>query len=193
MSKKRKSKNTNQKSSNSKKNSGTSGYKASQNRINKVILNQFTGLVSADGSGVLAVQYQANPTSSPNWSDFTAVYRDYRVMRMQLRYIPYEQYDSALSTVKTVMYTATDHRGTAVTPTATSVTSCADAMQRSNENPWHMSVRAYSGSPDQDWTNVGAPLSPAPFSIQLYTSGYAAAGPVGYFQIRYYVEFRDIN
>lgn len=167
----------------------TAMSKTIQTRRTRLVLNYLTGLVTADGSGNYAVAYGNAPNNSPEWADVTAVWRQYVVRGMLMKFLPYEQYDKSLSTVTPPIYVAEDHRSSA-TPTATSVTSCARVEMKSSENAWSFEVVA-RGIRELVWQDVGAPTSLN--WIKIYSSGFAAAGNVGYFHLAYLIELKDIN
>ncbi len=161
----------------------------SQERRFELTLNYGTGLVAADGSGVLAYTIGSSPTNSPNWSDVTANWRQFVVRKFNVHFLPYEQYDKSLSTVTSPIYVAEDHRSNA-TPTATLVTSCARVQMKSAENAWNFPIQL-SGLREMTPQNVGAPSDVA--WCKMYSSGWAAAGSVGYFLVTYDVILYDVN
>lgn len=150
-------------------------------------------LVSSAG-GVIATVFDntAQASASPDWTGLSGVFKEWRILATEVRYIPWNQYSKATTTVTTPIYAVLDRT------TATALTSVADAFgsatcrQKSLENPWSISTRMNSVE-EAVWTPSGGSLAASSKQfIKLYAAGLSNSTTYGDFITHSVVQFRSL-
>ncbi len=157
-----------------------------------VLIN--SGQLTSSAGGVIATVFDntAQAAACPDWTDLNTVFKEWRILAMEVRYTPWNQYSKATTVVTAPIYAVVDRT------TATALTSVADALssatcrQKSLENPWSISTRMNSVE-EAVWTPSGGSLAAsAKQFIKLYASGLSNSTIYGDFITHMVIQFRSL-
>lgn len=151
-----------------------------------------SGQLTSSGAGVIATVFdsQAQLSACADDARFQLAFREFRLLAMKVKYIPWNKYSKPTTTVTAPVYIVVDRT------TATALTSVADALgsatviQRSFEDGWTKAVRMDSPEEAQ-WIACGSsPAAAARLYIKLYASGLSNSIIYGDFITTIVVQYR---
>jgi len=150
--------------------------------------------IASSAGGIISPIYSsADPrTLSTDFSGFAALYSEYRVVGIHLKYYPklFGAVDNVLITglpVSTAMQT-----GTLSAATAYSDLIGADSLKKWAINQMFSFSARSSGADEMGFTPIGSdPATASTFCIKSYASGYAASTTYGTIVTTYTVQFQN--
>lgn len=141
---------------------------------------------SSNGVGVIAAELTFNPNTTTEWASFAARYREYRVLAVEIEWMPYHVANTTAITVGP-LYIGLNKAGTLGTPTSKSqVFALAASDVKHTARKWRFVIR-----PD-DYTDldVGSTALPSSeFSFLLYGNGFSISATYGDIAMRWVVQF----
>lgn len=170
----------------------TSAYKQACDVHTFVVHN--SGQLTSSAGGVLNTVFTNSNQAgaSADWTGLSALFKEYRILAMQIDYIPWNQYSKASTTVVTPLYVVSDRE------TATALTSVADAVGSAScriyslDNKWSRSIRM-DGVEESQWTVSGSAVaSTACTYLKCYASGLSNSTIYGDFISSCVVQFRNL-
>jgi hypothetical protein len=142
--------------------------------------------VASNALGTMAAEVTFNPNTTTEWASFAARYREYRVLAVEIKWIPSIVVNTA-AIVGGPLYIALNKGGALGTPTSKGqVFALANAKVHMNYKPWTYVIR-----PD-DYTDldVGSTATPASeFSFLFFASAYTASTSYGDLAVEWVVQF----
>ncbi len=143
------------------------------------------------GSGVtgeISGYFTTDVTSTTDWSSVSSVYQEYRVLAMEVRYIPLYTVPVAGGNLPAVGAMDYVHYNGATAPT-----SLDQVLQNANHKVWHTHKPLamhwkMRGTEEASWTYTGAAVDHG--SIRWFVNGASASVNYGKFVITYLVECR---
>lgn len=153
---------------------------------------QLIGTVVTSAGGLNADVYGSNPAGGTGWASLAAVYDEFRVLGMELRYVPTARYNRPVGVAEVPMAVVIDHDNATALASYHGVVPAADAYEsvtlQGIEDPWTRVARL-SDFNEATYQNTNAPAST--FYIKtFYQSGTAAAAELGRFLLVWKIEFR---
>lgn len=145
---------------------------------------------SSNGVGVIAAEITFNPNTTNEWASFAARYREYRVLAVQLEWVPFHVVNTTAIVVGPIVI-ATNKAGTLGTPTSkTQVSSLANSKYQHTTKRFTYVIR-----PD-DYTDldVGSTASPSSeFSCLIYGDGLSVSATYGTFFMTWVCQFSAVQ
>lgn len=154
-----------------------------------------TGQVASSGTGVINTVFDAylQASSVTDWTNFTGLYQEFRILSMEVELIPWNKYNLATTTVATPLYSVTD-RTSSSTLASAAVTVAYDSMKVSEPSTRHKRVIKMNGADEAAWTQTGAtPASASRLYVKLYSAGNSNSVTYYDFVARILVQFRGRN
>jgi hypothetical protein len=128
------------------------------------IINRRDVITSSVGGVIGNVIGISDPSSYSDWSNILQVFSEYRVLGVQCRFMPYNQY-SKVTTVCRDLISVVDHENANAISTYNQSLSFGSALIKSIENAWSRTIRA-SGSEEMQWNSVASTTNV--FWLKLY-------------------------
>lgn len=155
------------------------------------VLHYVTQIVSS-GAGAIVTAIDKDPSSvAPEWASWVALFDEYRVLAMEVNYVPRNEYLGSITLMPSVI-AAVDHDDATTPPTFASVFSKSSSKICNMAQPWKMTWRM-SGNPDNTWSDLNAPAT-GKGSIKIYNAGtFSNSTTYGDILIRWRVQFRSID
>lgn len=145
---------------------------------------------SSNGVGVIASEITFNPNTTLQWASYAARFREYRVLAVELNWVPYHVVNTTSIVVGPIVV-ATNKAGTLGTPTSkTQVSALANSRYEHTARRFSYVIR-----PD-DYTDldVGSTASPSSeFSFLMYGDGLSVSTTYGTYFITWVVQFSGIQ
>jgi hypothetical protein len=155
-----------------------------------------TAALSSSVGGIINTVVSSSPNTFANWSSYSAIYDEFRVLGMQLEYFPSNRY-SKVTTICMPGIGVVD-RSDSTTLSSASIL-YESTRQLSLEDPWTdrseyrgSSVPALKihmdGAEEGQWLSTTS--TAASLFIKLYFSGLTASSQYGVYYVRALVQFR---
>lgn len=143
--------------------------------------------VASDGGGNLATVFGNSPSNTSNWSNLAAVFDEYRVLAMRIKFSPTKQVGGSSTISFAPILSVIDY------DSSTAFTSYVQGLFYSSakEVPGQTAFEktAYmSGVENSQFLSTGAPNTT--WYIKLYSSGNTASTQLGRFRVIYVIQFR---
>jgi hypothetical protein len=166
------------------------------------IVTTFTQVVSqsSTGGGIIATVFDQTMTSLPNWTSFTVIWDEFRVLASQLEYMPANRYNRGVtSTIPGAVVIDRDSNaplgsiaGASAYESfrlATLDVPWSDGKQNSGDHQSAIEWRM-DGVNDSTWINCAAPQPTTKPCIKVFFSGLPATTFFGTFVYRVKVQFK---
>ena len=153
-----------------------------------------SGQLVSSGAGVLATVFDntAQAAASPEWTGLSNLFKEWRILAMEIRFIPWNQYSKATTTTTTPVYIVLDRTTATPLASATDALKSSTCREKSLENSWTVSTRMNSIE-EAVWTPSGSSLATdAKQFIKLYASGLSNTITYGDFITHCVVQFRSL-
>lgn len=155
-----------------------------------------TAALSSSAAGVINTVVSSSPNTFANWSAYSAIYDEFRVLGMQLEYFPANRYSK--TTTVCIPGIGVVDRNDSTTLSGPSIL-YESTRQLSLEDPWTdrseyrgSSVPALiikmNGAEEGQWLSTGS--TAANLYIKLYFSGLTVSTQYGVYYVRALVQFR---
>ncbi len=167
----------------------------SKNAGNDLAVFQFnTGAaLTTSAAGVLATVFDpvSQITSSPNWSNISGNYTEWRILSGHLHYEPVNKYNQPTTNVINNVYTVID-RNSATALSSTSVAlGYTDCEIHNLQEPFDMKWKM-SGIGEATWVSTSStPAAADRVYAKFYSSGNSNSINVGEYLYVYLVEFKN--
>jgi hypothetical protein len=157
------------------------------------------GLTSSAG-GVLNPVFDQTMTNLSGWTQFAALWDEFRILKYQVEYYPANRYNRGTTTVMPGA-AVIDRDSNGALGSLSAAFAYSSARMMSLDDPWtndkqyigsHYAALTYSmdGAPDDVWLTCSAPTPTIKPSIKVFFSGLAATTFYGTALIRVLVQFR---
>ena len=127
-----------------------------------------TATVPADGSGIISLGINDDPSGYTDWSTFAGLFTQYRALAWTIHYVPLLPKGGNVTNGpqrSAPMITSFDPSGTATIPaTYTAAYNYGGSMAFRSDKSWTRTFR-YAGMPDSQWRPVTAPTTSTQFFI----------------------------
>lgn len=165
-----------------------------QRQVITVVCQQIIPFTPTGGNLIYA--FGNNPSATNAWASLAAVYDEFRCLMFEIRYVPQNRYNWALTTTSfwPLVGVVIDRDNAtflnAYTGTSLSVDGFDSAQLKMLSDPWTFSARAADYDAGQiTWANTANPV--ANYWIKTYGTGCVpATQPPGSLHIMYRVQFR---
>ena len=164
-----------------------------------VITLQYTVALGSNGSGVIDTLFTSDPSVCAEWSDYTALWKEYRCLAMEVEYAPSSQY-SPVTGIKSIG--AAILRIDGIFPFSTWAAVAADPSFRFlslsvpwNDGKFYSGTRCHppkwemNGTEEAGFIPTGAPGSTG--AIGLFADGLANSTGYGRIVQRFLVQLRN--
>ncbi len=152
------------------------------------------GQLTSSAAGVLATVFDsyAQATTAADWVTVSPAFKEYRILAMKVKFLPWNRYSKATTTVTTPVYVVTDRTDSSPIASLSAAASSATCMQKSLEDVWTKAVRMDSIE-ESTFVPVGtAQASASRMYIKLYSSGLSNSTTYGDFLTHVVVQFRAL-
>lgn len=147
----------------------------------------YDAIFTTSGAGVNNTVLGNSPSSVANWASLAAVWDEYRVLALRLKYVPYKFAGGSTVVVQAPIVVVGDF------DTATALTGYSLANQYSSckeypgDRPFEYTI-LMSGSENAQFISTGSPANS--FYIKPYTSGNTVSLDIGRVHLMYVIQFR---
>jgi len=132
-----------------------------------------------------------NNPASPEWAAYVALYREYRVLGLQVEFIPNAQYSQPTAAGLTFapLYEVVEHDGTTANLTGYSqATQFPSMIPRSLTKPWKRAIRMADTLEAAFIATANAPT--VPLVIKWFSTALSASAPYGRARVSVLVQLR---
>ncbi len=147
--------------------------------------------VTSSAGGVIADTWADYPQTSPDWTAMTTTFGEYRVLAMELRFVPNVQGATVASVAYAPFYVVWDSSQSTTTPTPLASYSAASqyvvSRIRALNEPWSIDHRM-NGS--EEATFVPTSNNAVDYAFKTYASGLTASTTYGRYFVRWKCQFR---
>jgi len=148
----------------------------------------YTNLVNADGGGVIAQVFSTEDVrSSSDWGNISSSYDEYRVVAMEVLYVPIIRYDTAFPYPP--MITVVDRSDIAAMSSYSTSATHESAVMKIPNKIWRRVIKMKS-TEESDFIATSAASPTSWGSIKIYGSGFTASASYARFQQVFLVQFR---
>jgi hypothetical protein len=142
---------------------------------------------TSNGLGIIDLVVQDNPAGSPDWSSWSSIYDEYRVLGWEVSFIPNNQY-SKVSTVCQPLLGVIDRADGAPLGAYTVAVQYGSVKNLSLENPWRIVTKLAGSTEEAQFSRTGAPSTKT--YIKFYSTGLTTSSTYGLYVVRRRVQFR---
>jgi len=159
--------------------------------LKTIHLSYVTQLVSS-GGGAIVTAIDKDPSAvAPEWPGLVSVFDEYRVLAMQLHYVPRNQYQSG-ATLMPALVVAIDHDDATIPPTFASVYTKESAKLVNVANEWWITWRMF-GIENSIFADCNVPAT-GKGSIKIYNCGtFDNTRTYGDFILNWLVQFKGVD
>jgi len=160
--------------------------KANTNEV-VVVLRYYQLLTSTAGSQIENTYPLDNPSGALNWSDYSTVFDEYRVLASDIKYEPSNQYTGPSTTVVNPIATVVDRDGSGPLTAFNNAIAYGSFEMHNLSRPW---IRTYrmEGTREAVYSTTAAPGTTG--SFLLYAGMVTASTTYGYVVQTWRVQFR---
>lgn len=149
--------------------------------------------VVSSGAGIINTVFTTDPSATPDWSSYAAIFDEYRVLALMVEYQPINRYAPVASpggiTQQVPWFIVIDLDDVAPITTRPQVTAYGGSVEIHNTtDPWKRSVRM-SGGPDDNWVTTATPTST--YAVKTFAQSASASVTYGTCLVRALVQFRS--
>ncbi len=159
-----------------------------------VVQLQFIGSVASSAAGLINTVFDnfSQASSSPDWSSYTSLYGEYRILSMDVILYPWNKYNQPTTNTLTPVWVVEDRGDSSALTTLNSVMGYESAEGHPPSTTIRKVVKM-SGSGESNWIASGSsPAAGDRFYVKLYSSGNTASVITYYDYIdRVMVQFRN--
>jgi hypothetical protein len=149
----------------------------------KINSTYYTACTTSAG-GVVDVVFGNSPAVLNEWSTWQGLYHEYRVLGMELKYIPIKNVANWAYGFGTSVL---DRENSSALGSTTAATNHESMIVHQMYNSWSRTAKM-SGTDESVWLDVASPA--AKFYIKLYSSGNSTIQTIGGFFLEFLLEFR---
>ena len=143
--------------------------------------------LTSDGAGIIDLVIGDSPAGAPDWSSWSAIYDEYRVLGWEVSFIPANQY-TKLSTVCQPLLGVIDRAdGTALSAYTVAV-QYGSVKDLSLENKWKLTTKLAGSTEEAQFSRTGAPSTKT--WMKFFANGLTASTNYGLYIVRRRVQFR---
>lgn len=151
-----------------------------------VVVLKLVGNLSSTAGGGIAQTFSSNPSGAGDWSSLAAVWEEYRVLAMRLRFRPDNRY-SKTTTICRPGYVVVDRGTSAALASIQAAANHESAKEVDLEDPW--SIEAHmSNSNESSFIAVASPI--ALIWFKLWFDSLTASTEYGIYELSWRVQFR---
>ncbi len=149
------------------------------------------GTVTSDSGGVINTVFDpsAQCTSDANWSSYTSLFKEWRILALKVRFLPSNRYSKS-GVVTNPIITITDRTGNSVLASLAAALNNASALEFTLDDPWERVVRMDSIEEANFVLTSSAPASASRFYIKTYASGLTNSTVYGQFMSFVVIQMR---
>lgn len=164
------------------------------NQQNDLMTTQInnTGQVASSASGVVSTVFDSYlQLSTPSdWTNLSGLYTEFRILSMEVEFIPWNTYNMPTTTVLAPMYAVCDRSSGSSLTTAAQAVAYDSVKTIMPSKKWKKTIKMDSLEEAQ-WTQVGAsPPTTSRMFIKLYSSGNSNSITLYDFVARVVVQLR---
>lgn len=158
---------------------------SAQDSVNEMNFSN-TGIITASVGGAVDLVYgTGGVTAAPDWSSNIAVWHEYRVLCMELEFMPI----SISSTTAYPLVGVLDRGSSATLGGYNAAVSHESSKLLGTNRPWKLKINM-SGPDEAVWTSTATTFNA--FYIKIYGDTYVGSQTLGRYLIRYRVQFRSM-
>ncbi len=139
---------------------------------------------TTSGAGVIDLVFGNSPAVLNEWTTWQSLYHEYRVLGIELEYVPIK---NVTSWAYGVGMTVVDRETSAALGSQTAAANHEGVRKHQMFNSFKRKA-TMNGVDEADWLDISSPVSK--FFIKIYSSNNATIQTIGQFFITYLVEFR---
>jgi hypothetical protein len=146
-----------------------------------------TSTIASSGAGAIDLVISNSPAGCPGWSNFVAIFDEYRVLGFEVQFVPYNQYSKSTQVTSSLV-------GVIDRDNAAALTSYNGAVQSSSysilslENPWTKTARLMGTTEEGQFFQTSSPTSNV--WIKLYADSLSLSSTYGRYFVTFRVQFR---
>jgi hypothetical protein len=149
-----------------------------------------TFAITSSGSGVINTVISNDPSSGTSWSDWAALYQNYRTLGFSISYAPFNQYNRVSTTVAPLV-TVLDRDSNFTALVSYDNASQFNSMKFADlSHRWSRSIQM-AGSQDGVFSPTGSLTTT--YFIKLFSTGNSFSTTYGQLFVRYLVQFQGIG
>ncbi len=158
------------------------------NAQNEILVQRFNECYvvacTTNGSGVIDLAFGNTPTLLNDWSGLQAVWNEYRILGIELEYMPVK---NIANWAYGVAHTVVDHKASAALGGIAAASEHESYEMKSLFQSWKRTAKS-SSFEEMSFIDTSSPA--ASYYIKVYSSGNTTSQTIGYFALRYLLEFR---
>jgi len=160
-----------------------------QMQVEEMLLS-FTTIVASDGTGTLSFQVAGNPSGSSEWSLVSGLWEEYRLLKMEVVYVPYYMNFLPPATIllqaPMVLYSVRD--SFAAVPSSYDTAWQIGSAKMSHTSKRYTQTMAMAGTAEASFINTRTPGSV--FAVGAFAAGLTISANYGQQFTRWLVQFR---
>jgi hypothetical protein len=146
--------------------------------------------ITTDASGVYSLVQSDNPSGVANWSSFSSVWDEYRVLAVRVLFKPHTMVGGASAITFAPIITVLDYDNAAVLTGYTLASQYSSQKEFPGNRSWKRTIYM-SGSENADFTSTASVVSTK--YIKGYSSGNSASLKLGRLHIEFFIQFRGLG
>jgi len=154
---------------------------------------QLIGTIASSGAGVVATVFDAysQASSSPDWSAYTGLYAEYRILSMEIEFAPWNKYNMPTSTALAPVYSVLERQTSTAIASLTEASSFESVKIHDPSTRFRRAIKM-GGSGESDFTaSTTSPNTDDRMFIKLYSSGNTVTTTLYDYLTRCIVQFRN--
>jgi hypothetical protein len=161
----------------------------SQNtRVETVLLHLSTTITLSTSASFYTPVFSAIPSGATNWSNFAALWDEYRLLGFEIEYMPLDQYTLVNGSTNGNLLLVVDHTDTTSLTNATDACKYESVRQVSLRKPWRQEWKM-NGIEEAVWVDCASPAAFGAIKASSTAAGTSSA-TVGTILYTYRVQFR---
>ncbi len=150
------------------------------------------GTLSSSAGGVLntVFDWYSQSSTPTDWASFANLYTEYRILSMEIEFIPWNKYNQPTTSAMPPVYFVVDKSNNTVLGSIAQAIAYDSCKVESSQEKLKMSVKMSSVEESQFVAIGSSPATSARSYIKMYGSGFAASANVYDFVCRCVVQFR---
>jgi len=149
------------------------------------------GLITTNVSGNLQYTITNDPSLSPDWVSYTPLYEEYRVIAMELQWVPYcTRWGNVTNTAffQNALAYAASRNATATAASIAAVMSYPSGHLTNMQTPWKLVIKMDNVSEASFFNVAGVGGT---WAALVYATGLSASTTYGAYSVRLRVQFRS--
>ncbi len=152
--------------------------------LTQKVNSSLTVAATTSGAGVIDLVFGNSPASLPDWTSLAAIWHEYRVLAMELHYVPIKQ---VASWAYGIAHVVVDRKNSAALGGITAAIQHESCELSTMYSPWKRVIKAQSVEED-GFVSTASPS--ATQYIKVYSSDNATIQTIGRFYLTYLLELR---